>query len=226
MRRLGSILGIALLAACSSTPPPYDYGAYLAHMPRSILVLPPLDTTPEVNASYEWLATVTRPLAERGYYVLPVAMVDGIFKENGLPTPGEMHQVSLPKLREVFGADAVLYVTVTSWGTSYQVINSATEVAIQCRLVDLESGAELWRGSASARSDSSQGQSSPLGMLVSAALGQVLSSASDPSPGLAERANWQLFHDDHDGLLLGPYHPDFARDQERRLAERAALAGG
>ena len=216
---------ILLLAGCSSTPPtPYDYGAYLAHMPRSILVLPPLDTTPEVNAPYEWLGIVTRPLAERGYYVFPVAMVDAVFKENGVPTAGEMHQVSLQKLREIFGADAVLYVTITRWGTSYQVINSATEVAIECRLVDTETGAQLWSGSGAGRSDSSAGQSDPFGMLASALFSQVFSSSSDPSVGIANETNFELFHADHDGLLLGAYHPDFALDAERRRAEQAGVA--
>ncbi len=223
--RLLLALALAALTSCASTRPPHDYGAFLAHSPRSILVLPPLDTTTEVDGPYEWLATVTRPLAERGYYVFPVAMVDGILKENGLPTPGEMHMVSPAKLHEVFGADAVLYVTITRWGTSYQVINSATEVAIECRLVDLRDGVELWRGSGAARSDSSQGQSSGLGMLVSAVVGQIASSMGNPSRQLAPRLNQTVFHADHDGLLLGPYHPNHAADQERRRADQAKLAG-
>src|SRR5215203_5425701 len=97
-------------------------------MSRWILGMPSLDELPATNASYDYLSTVTEPPAERGYYGFPVAMVDVMMRENGLPTPGEMHDVSLSKLGEVFDADAVLYITVKEWGTSYHVLESATTV--------------------------------------------------------------------------------------------------
>ena len=69
---------------------------------------------------------MSRPLVEAGYYVFPVAVVDAFMKENGLPTAGEMHGVSLAKLREVLGADAVLYAVIENWGQKYRVISSDT----------------------------------------------------------------------------------------------------
>jgi hypothetical protein len=226
-RALAPVLaGLVALAGCATPEVAFDYGPYLDHMPRSILVLPPLDTTPEVGVTYGWLSSITLPLVERGYYVFPVAMVDGILKENGLPTPGEMHQISLAKVREVFGADAVLYVTVTSWGTEYQVINSATEVSLEARLVDVASGTEIWRGRAEASENSSAGSSDIFGMLANALVDQIVSSTYDPEVGLASDLNYDLVHDPDRGLLLGPYHPDFAKDQEERRAKRATPPGG
>ena len=43
---------------------------------------------------------------------MPVAMVAEAFKENGLTQPSDMHATSPAKLREIFGADAALYITV------------------------------------------------------------------------------------------------------------------
>ena len=57
----------------------------------------------------------------------------------------EMHGVSHQKLREIFGADAVLYLKVTEYGTSYQVINSDTRVAVSGELVDIRNGKLLWK---------------------------------------------------------------------------------
>jgi hypothetical protein len=37
-------------------------------------------------------------LAEKGYYVLPVAVIDQFLKENGLPTPAEMNGIPLEKI--------------------------------------------------------------------------------------------------------------------------------
>src|SRR5262249_17607729 len=86
-----TLIALALLTGCA-TPTPYDYTNYREHPPRSILVLPPLNESTAVGATYSYLSTVTRPLAEMGYYVFPVAVVDQFLKENGLPSAGEMHQ--------------------------------------------------------------------------------------------------------------------------------------
>ena len=107
MRRTGLLLSAVLAAACNSVEP-YDYTLFREHPPRSILVLPPLNNSLEVDASYSYLSTVTQPLAEQGYYVFPVAVVDALMRENGLPTPGEMHTVSLDRIADIFGADSVL----------------------------------------------------------------------------------------------------------------------
>src|SRR5512143_3001912 len=113
----------ALLGGCTIEHPDVDYTAFRESKPRSILVLPPLNNSPDIRATYSFLSTVTKPLAEAGYYVFPVALVDQTFKENGLPNPGEMHQVPFEKLREIFGADATLYITVTQYGSSYQILH-------------------------------------------------------------------------------------------------------
>ena len=216
-----SAAGAAVLvatAACQSTSG-FDYGCYLDHMPRSILVLPPLDESPETDATAEYLATVTEPLAECGYYVFPVAMVDQLMRDNGLPTPYEMHEVSLSKLGEVFGADAVLYVTIKEWGTSYQVLESRTTVRVVGRLVDVKTGEELWRGEREATQSSNDNNSGGLaGALVGALMTQVASDVADPSPALSKEANEALFHDSSEGLLSGYYHPNHAKDQEARRA--------
>src|SRR5689334_10934360 len=129
---------IAALASGCATRQPRDYTAFKQSRPASILVLPPLNESPEVNASYSLLSQVTLPLAESGYYVLPVTLVDETFRQNGLHHAAEMHQVTLQKLREIFGADAALYINIKQYGTSYVVISSETRVTAEARLIDLK----------------------------------------------------------------------------------------
>jgi hypothetical protein len=145
IQRTGILFAALLLAGCTSRPP-YDYTNYRLHPPRSILVLPPLNHSTDIRGTYSYLSTVTYPLAEMGYYVFPVAVLDEMLKENGLPTAGEMHQVPLKKVAEITGADAVLYVTLLEYGSKYQVINSATTVRVQARLVDTKTELLLWEG--------------------------------------------------------------------------------
>ena len=40
---------------------------------------------------------------------------DEFMKQNGMPTPGEMHQIAPQKLHRVFGADAILYLVIEKW---------------------------------------------------------------------------------------------------------------
>ena len=83
-----------------------------------------MNESTDIRGTYGYLSTVTRPIAELGYYVYPVVVVDHFPKENGLPTPGEMVHAPLDEIRDTLGADAVLYVTLRQYGTRYQVIST------------------------------------------------------------------------------------------------------
>ena len=105
LKALAIVAGLLLMTGCA-TRQPYDYTAFKESKPRSIVVLPPLNNTPEVQASYSVLSYATLPLAESGYYVMPVTLVAETFKENGMTQPADMHATPAAKLREIFGADA------------------------------------------------------------------------------------------------------------------------
>ena len=136
MNRISLLAFFLLLAGCVAPQQDVDYTAYRQSRPRSILVLPPLNNSPDMRATYSFLSTVTKPLAEAGYYVFPVALVDQTFKENGMLNPGEMHQAPPDKLREIFGADATLYITVTQYGACYRILSSEVRVTAEAKLVD------------------------------------------------------------------------------------------
>jgi hypothetical protein len=218
LRRLAHLLCCAaLLSSAGCAPPPQtDYSAYRAHLPSSILVLPPLNQSVEVNAPYSYFSTISRPLAEAGYYVFPVAVVDAFMKENGLPTPGEMHAVPIARLGEVFGADAVLYVVIEDYGQKYQVLTSTTVVNARARLVDVATGTTLWEGAARAAQSSGDSGGGLIGMLITAAVAQMISSTGDNARPLALQANARMIFDANSGLLLGPYHPAFTTDARGR----------
>lgn len=210
-RVIGTLAVGLLLAACAASPDTPAEPPLKGFKPTSILVLPPLDDTFEVAASYAYLPTVTRPLAERGYYVFPVAVVERIMRDNGLSEPAQMHQVPLRKLGEIFGADAVLYLTLSKWGSSYKVIVSSTEVAVEAKLVDTKSGTEIWEGRASAADSSGSGNGKLAEMLIGALVRQVVAANIDNSPQVARQANYSLFNGWRKGLPVGPYHPDYGK---------------
>jgi len=199
-----------VLAGCATKP--YDYTNYRQYPPRSILVLPPLNESTDVKATYGYLSTVTQPVAEMGYYVFPVAIVDQLLKENGMPTAGEMHQVPLTKVAEITGADAVLFVTVKQYGTKYQVINSSTIVQVQAKLVDTRTGTLLWEGTGTAQQNSG-GSGNILADLISAAVTQAINSGTDAAHGVCRMANGALIYTKDHGLLYGPYSPEYGKSK-------------
>lgn len=213
---VGAALVGALLASGCATAPGYDYSAYRADPPRSILVLPPINNTVEVDAPYVYISTITRPLAEAGYYVYPVAVVDAFMKENGLPDPTEMQSVPLHKIGEVIGPDAVLYTTIEQWGQKYHVLSSDTTVEVSARLIDTDTGTLLWDGSAQAVEGSNNGQGGLLAAVIVALIDQIVDTTADRSHEVARLANFNMVGDRDSGLPLGPYNPEYVTDPRRQ----------
>lgn len=215
MRLLLAILVIAALTGCA-TQKPADYTAFKESRPRSIVVLPPLNNTPSVTASYSVLSYATTPLAEAGYYVVPVTLMDEAFRENGLSQPAEMHGAPAEKLRQIFGADAALYITITEYGTSFKVLSSASVVAANAKLVDLKTGKVLWTQSASASSEegrNQQQQGGLLGLLVTAVVQQIVETSVDTSHKVAATTTARLLAPGApQGLLYGPRSPNYGKE--------------
>ena len=205
-----------LAAGCAHNPKKsYDYSALKQSRPRSIVILPPLNNSPDVKATYSMLSQMTYPLAEAGYYVLPVALVDETFKQNGLSSSADIHAVEPKKIQEIFGADAALYVTISKYGTSYVVLNSVVMVTAEAKLVDLKTGATLWSGEASASNNEGGNNSGGglIGALVAAAVKQIINSVTDAGHPVAGVASKRLLSAGRvNGLLYGPRSANYAKD--------------
>lgn len=203
-------LALAFLTGCATTAPPYDYTAFMQAKPATLLVLPPVNDSPEVTATPGIWAHATRPLAEAGYYVLPITLVDETFRQNGVTTANDVQEIPVQKLREFFGADAAVYLKVRQYGTSYAVLASETRVTVEGHIVDLRSGEILWRGAATASSAEQQqhSQGGLVGLLITAVVKQIVSTATDESYRYANVANHRLLGaPQYNGVLPGPRSP-------------------
>ncbi len=198
------LIFLFLVVSCAT---PYNYENFRAAKPRSILILPPLSNSTDVRATYSYLSTVTMPVAEKGFYVFPVAMIDQMMKENGLPSANEMHQASVKKIKEIINPDAILYLTLEKYGTSYVVVDSQTTVAVSGKLISTLTGEIIWEGKATANDGSQSGGGGVAGMLIGAMIKQAVNSSTDEAHNVAPQANQTLFYTEGQGLLNGPYHP-------------------
>lgn len=201
------------LSACSTPSAKPDQSDFRNSKPKSILVLPPVNLSPDIRGSLTFLSTVTRPLSEAGYYVFPVAMVDATFKENGLQLADDIHDAPLSKLQSIFGADAVLYITVEKFGSSYVVIDSQTVVSAKARLVDARTGTLLWKGQASASDAEGRDNNNGLaGVLINSVIHQLASNIGNPGHQVAKLASARLLSPQSGGILYGPRSPNYGKD--------------
>lgn len=178
----------------------------LATNPESILVLPPVNKTVEVDAANKVLAHISQPLADRGYYVFPVAVIERFMRENGMHTAAQMHQIPLDKFAEHIAPDAILYVTINQWGQKYQVLQSKAVVDVNLLLVDAKSGEPLWQRRAyQTYTPSSSNENGLAGALLGAVVDQVIGSAVDHTEELAEQAFDDVFEALPAGIRLVEY---------------------
>lgn len=203
------LLAVVTLSGCAQkTTTPFDYAAFRESKPTSILVLPAENQSADVNAAHSFISLVTQPLAESGYYVFPVAVVEETFKQNGLTTAKDIRGVSTAKLHSIFNADAAMYIDITEFGTKFIVVDSITRVTATARLVDLRTGKQIWSGVAMATDRENQNNASQgglVGLLVSAAVKQITNNVTDTTHDVAAVTSARLLMaNSSGGILPGP----------------------
>ena len=208
MKILRPLMAGALLfsvGACATTPKP-DYSKFFEHHPRSVLIVPPINKTTAVEAPIVFNTTVTKPFAERGYYVYPVFLTRDILNDLCLSDEGLIAQAQPQRFREIFGADAVLFVTVNTWTTTYVVLASSVTVEANYKLVDTDTGEVIWERTERVAEGSRGG--SLLEMVISAAITAL---TVDYRP-LARRTNVLVVDKPGQGLPAGPYRSEYKQD--------------
>tara|TARA_B110000503_G_scaffold140104_1_gene230145 strand:+ start:2901 stop:3539 length:639 start_codon:yes stop_codon:yes gene_type:complete len=204
-RMLLACLGMLFLVGCASQPLPYDWSAFEAASPRSILVLPVLNNTVDVDAPLYALSTLSVPLGEKGYYVFPVHTVKTVLEQEGLYEGETIKQLGSPTLAEWFGADSVLYVEINQWDAKYAFISTTVTVDITYTLDD-KLGNRIWEEKVAMKYTPQQNQSgNPLVDLIGAAITAGITRAAPNYIPLMVQANNAAFVTGHRKLPNGPY---------------------
>jgi hypothetical protein len=205
LRRLAPAL-VLLLAACAT--PKRDFTPFLSANPRSLLVVPVVNNTVEVNAPDYFLSTVPIPVAERGYYVFPVNLVKRMLEDDGLADASLVHGADPTRLAALFGADAVLYIAIERWDAQYVVISTKVTVELTYTIKDGKTGLTLWTEKRRATFTSDSGGGGLVGALVKAA---VTKAAPNYMP-LARQANLAALGPYGGGFPIGPYRAEYGQD--------------
>ena len=199
------------LAGCATTPKlaAKDYTVFRSEAPRSILVVPALNNTLNVPAPDFFLSTISRPFAERGYYVFPAHMVARLMQDDGLGDAGLIHKTDATRLQRLFGCDAVLYVTIQQWDSKYLVLATQTTVRFDYALKSCKTGAVLWEDTQTRVYSPQQSNSggNPLAALIAQAIIAAMEKGAPNYMPLTMEANAAAAGLPGKGIPSGPYLP-------------------
>ena len=108
-----------------------------------------------------------------------------------------------------------MYIRVKKYGTVYIVVGSETRVTVECRVVDLRTGQQIWAGSATASSQeaNSANQAGLLGLLIKAVVNQIAGTVTDASFNYSGIANQRLLGaQTKNGILYGPRAAEYQKE--------------
>ena len=199
-----AILAVGAISGCAA-PQPYDFSEFNKAPPRSILVVPVVNRSLDVDASNYVLSTLTVPLAEIGYYVFPVNTVKVLLEHEGLYEPEQVRRMEPARLAALFGADSVLYVTIDRWDAQYAVIAATVTVEFDYEL-KRNDGALIWSTRKRMQYSPQQSQQgSAAANLIAALISAAVTRAAPNYLPLTQQANTAVFTLDASKLPPGPY---------------------
>ncbi len=212
-------LCLILLTGCVAVAPipKKDYTKFRAEDPRSILIVPVVNRSVDVEAPDYFLSTATLPPAERGYYIFPVNLVKRLLEDDGLSDADLVHSADPTRVAELFGADAVLYISILQWNAKYLVLSTTVTVQFAYSLKSGKTGETLWEHSETMVYSPQQQQSSgsPLADLMAQLVSAAVTKAAPNYVPLSRQANANAVTRPGQGLPAGPYHEKYNKDMDQ-----------
>jgi hypothetical protein len=206
MKNVLVLIFLMFLATGCATQPKKDYTKFYSADPHSVLVIPVVNKSVNVDAPNYFLSTISIPLAEQGYYVFPVNMIKRVLEDDGLSDADLVHNAPTQKLASLFDADSVLYITIQRWDARYFILSTTVTVAIEYVLKDGKTGDPLWHDFRTVQySPQANSSGNPIADLIVQAAVSAMERAAPNYLPLAKQANGIAFKFPGPGIPPGPY---------------------
>lgn len=206
---------VVLLSACGASSDLTRgqlYPGMYEEKPVTLLVMPPINNSANVEAKELLYTSISRPLAEAGYYVIPPSLAMAVLRQESGYDAELFLDKPLKQFHEFFGADAVVFSVIESWAKQGLGINTEIRYIIKSALTDqvlFDRTCNLFLDlSVNSGSFSDSGRSL-LSILVDVAAGAINTALTDHIEA-ARKANYYIFRD----LPVGKYDNLFLQDQD------------
>ena len=188
------------------------YPEMYEELPVTLLVMPPINNTANVDAKELLYTSISRPLAEAGYYVIPPTLSMEILRQESAYDAEMFIDKPLKQFYEVFGADAVIFSVIDTWAKQLNGIQTKIRYIIKSTKIDqvlFDRTCDLYLDlSVDSRTDKTKSKGL-LEALLDVALGALNTALTDQIEA-ARKANYYIFRD----LPVGKYDDLYLKDQE------------
>ena len=194
-----------------------QYAKMYDEKPVTLLVMPPINNSANVEAKDLLYTSISRPLVEAGYYVISPLLAMDVLKAESAYDSENFFNAPLTAFNNFFGADAVVFSIIDSWAKKglgiqtkirYVIKSTSTNEVLFDRSCDLYLDLSLNTKSNSA-----------LGALIDLAASAINTAATDHIVA-ARKANYFILRD----IPRGKYSPDYMLDKNVIAEQKDVVA--
>ena len=186
-----------------------QYAKIYEEKPVTLLVMPPINNSANVEAKDLLYTSISRPLIEAGYYVISPLLAMDILKAESAYDSENFFEAPLTGFKNFFGADAVVFSIIDTWAKKGLGIQTKIRYVIKSAHTNeilFDRSCDLYLD-LSVESDSKS--KSTLDALINLAASAINTATTDHIVA-ARKANYYILRDSP----RGKYSPDYMQDKE------------
>lgn len=205
------VLAIALLASCATERGVKSevFSEMYSAKPVTVLVMPPINNSTNVDAKDYFYATLAQPVAESGYYVFPPLLSMQVLEQESAYDSEMFLDKDISKFGSTFGADLVLFTIIQKWDKSTLAARVTVEVEYIFR--STKTGDTVYHRVGKVICDTQKNVASGFGLVGSLVnlTATAINTATTDYVFIAEKCNSLVLTND---LPAGKYSPKFGVD--------------
>ena len=194
-----------------------QYAKMYEEKPITLLVMPPINNSTNVEAKDLLYTSISRPLVEAGYYVISPLLAMDVLKAESAYDSEMFFDAPLTAFQNYFGADAVVFSVIDTWAKKGMGIETEIRYVIKSAYTN----EILFDRSCDLYLDLSvdSGANGLLGALVDLAASAINTAATDHIIA-ARKANYYILRD----IPRGKYSPEHMLDKETVAEQKDIVA--
>lgn len=199
--------------SCSTTTRLSQYPKMYEEKPLTLLVMPPINNTSNVEAKELLYTSISKPLAEAGYYLISPHLALDVLKAESAYDSEMFVDAPLDKFGQYFGCDAVVFSEIEKWTKSGFSIFTKIRYFIK----SVKDNEIIFDRTCDLQLDLSQnsGTGGAFGALLDLAASALVTASTDHIVA-ARKANIYIFSD----IPRGKYSPMYGKDQNVEAKEK------
>ena len=184
------------------------YAKMYEESPVTMLVMPPINNSSNVEAKDLLYTSISKPLVEAGYYVISPLLAMDVFKAESAYDAENFFDAPLAPFNKFFGADAVVFSVIDKWAKKGMGIQTKIRYVIK----SAHTGEILFDRSCDLYLDLemvSDSKDSAFSVLIDLAASAINTATTDHIIA-ARKATQMVFQD----IPRGKYDPEYMQDKD------------